>query len=255
MVCDEGAGYQDILMGTQEEEEAVDLKDALFTDPIVGTEQILKDEHGPGALQPRPLPTPPTFTPAQWARHCLTHLPFHSGCPICVACRRPNTHHRQTREAERVIPLLVADYCYVRSTGESELQTVLVMRLYPYKVFFASVTPQKGVFMPMVHRIAQFLKDTGLIQFAYRCDREKAINSMLEAAILESARKGVRVKADDLMMPEDFPGFEIAQEDEDEPPVVESTVADTPAGSSHSSGPLVATPELTHPGEPLQRAR
>ena len=152
----------------EEEEEAVDLKDALFSDPIVGTEQVLQDEHGPGAIAARLLPSPPSFTPAQWARHCLTHLPFHPGCPICVACRRPNSHHRQTHECERVIPLLVADYCYVKSTGDEQLQTVLVMRLYPYKIYFACVTPQKGLHWPRVYRTAKFLKDTGLVRVAYR---------------------------------------------------------------------------------------
>ena len=117
-----------------------------FNDPIIGTEQIVEDEHGPGAREARPLPSPPSVTPAQWAKHCITHLPFQPGCPICVSCRRPNTHHRQAHEAERTIPLLVADYCYVQATGDDALQTMLVMRLYPCKRFFSRLTPsQRGV--------------------------------------------------------------------------------------------------------------
>ena len=64
------------------EDEPVDLKEALFSDPIVGTEQTLHDQHGPGAIEPRPLPSPPGFTPSQWATHCITHLPYHPGCTI-----------------------------------------------------------------------------------------------------------------------------------------------------------------------------
>ena len=78
----------------EEEDEPVNLDEGLFQEPIVGTEEILHDENGPGARTPASLPSPPSFTPAQWARHCLTHLPYHSGCPICVACRRPNIAQR-----------------------------------------------------------------------------------------------------------------------------------------------------------------
>ena len=72
-------------------EEEIDLKDALFSDPIVGVEAVAISEHGPGALTPRPLSTPPSMTPAQRAIHNLTHLPYHPGCPICAATRRPNS--------------------------------------------------------------------------------------------------------------------------------------------------------------------
>ena len=135
----------------------------------------------------------------------------------------------------------MADYCYLKNVGDVELQTCLVMRLYPYKVYFACVTPHKRGYSPLVHRIVQFLHDTGLTRFAYRCDRESAINAMLQSAILESARKGVRVKSDlvdDLEEPLDI------AEDDDEPDIPED-VPKPPASQS----PIVAVPELTHPGE------
>ena len=100
---------------------------------------------------------------------------------------------------------------------------------------------RKGVCPPLAHRIVQFLHDTGLTRFAYRCDRESAINAMLQSAILESARKGVRVKSDlvdDLEEPLDI------AEDDDEPDIPED-VPKPPASQS----PIVAVPELTHPGE------
>ena len=94
VVCEDGDADQHVLKGAEDEEEIVDLKYVMFHDPIVGVEQIVETEHGPGAREAKPLPSPPTFTPAQRAKHCLTHLPFHPGCPMCVACRQPNTHHR-----------------------------------------------------------------------------------------------------------------------------------------------------------------
>ena len=153
---------------------------------------------------------------------------------------------------------MIADYCFIKATGDDNLQTVLVMRLYPYKVYFACVTLQKGLHWHLVHRIAQRLDDTGLLRFAYKCDREASINTMLEAACLESARKGVRVKSDDLMTPDDLQDLPIAQADDDDEPDVPRDVPlpqpDTPSdaplpSSSSSSRPVVAVPELTHPGE------
>ena len=89
--------------------EVVNMKHAMMDDAIVGVEQIISDENGPGAREPIPLASPQAMTPAQLAKHVLTHLPPHPGCPICKACRTPNTAHLASHESERVIPLLVGD--------------------------------------------------------------------------------------------------------------------------------------------------
>ena len=127
-----------------EGEEEVNLKEALFSDPIVGVERVTLTEHGAGAIEARPLPTPPTMTAAEKAKHDLTHLPFHPGCPICASTRRPNSMHMQAHEHLRVVPLLVADYCFMKFADEQCLQPILVMRLYPYKLYFATAIPSQG---------------------------------------------------------------------------------------------------------------
>ena len=109
--------------------EDVDLKEALFDDPIIGSGHTLCDSNGLGALEPRALASPPSMTPAARANHNLTHLPYHPGCPLCVATRRPNAHHRRSHEGDRVIPLLVADDCFIKATGDVVIQTVVVLRL------------------------------------------------------------------------------------------------------------------------------
>ena len=83
--------------------EQVDMEKALLSEPIVGVDKIILDEHGPGALPATPLPSPRSMTPAQKAIHDLTHLPYHSGCPICVSTRRPNSGHYKSHEHIRVI--------------------------------------------------------------------------------------------------------------------------------------------------------
>ena len=112
-----------------EEEEEVDLSKALLNDPIVGVEVVVSDHHGPGARKARPLPTPRRMSPAQREQHDLNHLPFDEGCEICVATRGLNAQHRASSEHMRVIPLLVADYCFLRWSKSTMLRTVLVMRL------------------------------------------------------------------------------------------------------------------------------
>ena len=78
-----------------EQEVAIDLKKmAVLGEPIVGIEAVTLDEKGQGALPARALPSPKEPTPAERDRHNLTHLPFALWCPICIACRRPNSHHR-----------------------------------------------------------------------------------------------------------------------------------------------------------------
>ena len=97
-------GDTDSVAAAQEEiEEDVDMKLALPSDPIVGVD-VIHGQHGPGAISPKPLSTPSSMTAAQWAIHKISHLPYHPGCPICAATRRPNSMHLSTHEHLRVAP-------------------------------------------------------------------------------------------------------------------------------------------------------
>ena len=117
----------------------VDLKgSAALGEPIVGVEVITLDERGQGALPARPLPAPKQPAPEQVALHNLTRLPFADWCTVCVACRRPNNHHRIQR-GERHRPLFVADYAFVRNRGDDQLVPLLIGRLNPFGVYFVVV--------------------------------------------------------------------------------------------------------------------
>ena len=54
------------------EDDPVDPKHAMFGDPIISVESTILDEHGQGARDAQPLPTPKGMTPAAWERHRLT---------------------------------------------------------------------------------------------------------------------------------------------------------------------------------------
>ena len=229
--------------GRSEGEEVIDPKDVLLGDRIVGSEQVTLDEYGPGAIDIKPMASPPEMTPAQWTKHSLTHLPYHPGCSICRACKLPNTAHLKSHEDDRTIPLLVGDYAFCRDSKDESLATILVLRLFPYKLTFAFVVAAKGPDLLVVSRLAKLITDCGLVHFAYRSDREPAIVAMIQDACAMAGRKGVHVKSDDEAEAQlesgDMQAGEI-KEDEYPRSVAQSNVA---------------VPEHSHPGESQSNGR
>ena len=73
--------------GVEDAEEVIDPKDVLLGDRIVGIENVTFDGRNSGAIEVEPMATPPEMTQVQWARHAITHLPYHPGCSICRACK------------------------------------------------------------------------------------------------------------------------------------------------------------------------
>ena len=222
---------------------------AMMGEPIVGMDRVIYDETtGPGALQARPLVSPKAMSAEQRAVHDLTHLPYHPGCEICVSCRRPNTHHKSLKNPERTVPLMVGDYCFPKHNDDSDPMTVLVIRVYPYKLFFACSVSSKGRDPHVINRLARFIKECGLLHFTFRSDREPAIMSMMEEAVALSGRRGTKDNV------EEAPGaiahdelfdangdLRPGEAEVDGDAHVPSTVA---VDSAHT-----AAPELTHPGE------
>ena len=89
----------------------------------------------------RPEPREPSA--AEVARHNLTHMPYRSWCPHCVAARRANEpHHRGSEERHK--PLLVLDYCWVTDIGSEDGTWALVGRMYPNRALFAVMCENKG---------------------------------------------------------------------------------------------------------------
>ena len=104
--------------------------------------------------------------------------------------------HLASHEHLRVVPLLVADYCFMRVMDEKCLQPILVMRLYPYKLFCATAVPRKGVELSVIRKIVNFIRDAGVTHFVYRSDREAAICSMIDEAVSMLGRFARRVTSD-----------------------------------------------------------
>ena len=152
--------------GVVGDDEEVDRSLAMTGEPIIGMDRIVyDDETGPGALAARPLPSPKGMSIAQRAVHDLTHLPYEPSCEICVSCRRPNTKHKCAHSSERLIPLLVGDYAFPKHSDEADTLTLLVIRVYPYKIYFCCVVPSKGRHPAVVSRLQRFICECGLTHF------------------------------------------------------------------------------------------
>ena len=144
MPCIGAGSSQDRTAGVDSSDEPlVNQRHALFGEPIIGHDVTL-GEFGEGARPAIPMPCPKSMTPAAWAAHCMSHLPFDPACPYCAACKRLNVQHRSSHEHERRIPLVVADYCFPKTSDDKIPLTVLVARVYPYKIIFAMAVPNKG---------------------------------------------------------------------------------------------------------------
>ena len=202
------------------EEEELEPKSVVVDDPIVGESFTTLDKNGPGAIEAKPISSPRELTPLQRAKHWCTHLPYDPACDICTATKRPNVSHSKSHEDDRKIPLLVGDYAYLEDSQDSENITLLVMKLYPFRMRFACAVPYKGPEPLVTARIAKWITNSGLTHFPYRSDKEPAMIAMLQQACALAGRKGVHIKSDEDEETKD--GVELAR---------------------------VAVPEHSHPGE------
>ena len=65
---------------------------------VVEDEEEIVAETGESVVVPKGLPSPSLPSKAEVEHHNLTHLPYRSWCPFCVAARRKNNAHLPTGE-------------------------------------------------------------------------------------------------------------------------------------------------------------
>ena len=130
-------------------------------------------------------------------RHNLTHLPYASWCPWCVMGRKANAPHLRSKTgSDRSLPLLVADYAFVKDKDDAVLCKLLVGKLYPSRKVLACVVDSKGVADPYaVARVSSFIKESGLtnLNFVVKTDQESSICAVMEQAIRRSGRHGMSI--------------------------------------------------------------
>ena len=96
------------------------------------------------------------MTSAQYANHCLTHLPYHPGCAYCVAGKRNNSHHRRVKSL-RTLPHVVADYGFLRDSNTEDTLPILVVRIWQFKMYFVCAVDLKGPNIDTVLRLSRWL--------------------------------------------------------------------------------------------------
>ena len=135
------------MVAQADEEPVADIqKHAVAGEPIVGVEVVTYDQRGPGAIAAKPLPAPKAPTPAARARHNLSHLPPEDWCPFCRGARKANLPHKKvSSKTGREVPLLCGDYAHFRNQQDEDIASMLVLKLYPVGLFFASIVGQKGL--------------------------------------------------------------------------------------------------------------
>ena len=117
----------------------------------------------------RPEPKEPTAV--EVARHNLTHMPYRSWCPHCVAARRTNDPHARG-SADRQKPLLVLDYCWITDLSTDGGVWALAGRMYPNQALFAVMCNSKGATDKfVVLRVCQFLRECGYADIVYKGDQ------------------------------------------------------------------------------------
>ena len=139
----------------------------------------------------RCIPCPGEPSPEMVARHNLTHLPYQSWCPHCVASRKNNQAHQEGKSAPRSLPLLVLDYCFLGESGSQDQLTVLVGRIYPARALFATVVQHKSAFdLETVGRFSNFLRSTGATDIVYKTDQEHAAVALIREVVRASKIPG-----------------------------------------------------------------
>ena len=176
--AEEGPEEEEQLVGEEEQvdEALIDKGEGIIGEEVADMDKAEDDVAGyhEESRVARCPPAPKAPTAQEVARHNLTHATCKSWCPFCVAGRKPNAHHRSI-PLDRAIPLLVADFAYVRSTADSEAMPIFVAKLYPQRMVFAMALEQKGATQVNVMSLARFIREMGLTRFAYRSDQEKAV--------------------------------------------------------------------------------
>ena len=176
---DELRDMQKALESGQGFEGGANISDGIMCGPCDGS--------GPLAQKPMLLRGPGNPSQADMDLHNLTHLPYMSWCPHCVATRRPNITHVSSKQ-ESTIPQLATDYCYLRDSVDKDVVTCLVTRVFPWKMTFAVVVDVKGRDEAAIKRLSSFIKSCGLTHFSYRSDQEPSLLALVEEAIMTAGK-------------------------------------------------------------------
>ena len=174
---------------TEPAEAGIALEKNGIVDHIDGEDEMVA-ETGECVQVAKGLPFPKLPSQSEIEQHNLTHLPYRSWCPFCVAGRRKNNPHLANQGKERTVPLFVSDYCFLRDDDDTETLSVLVGRMCPSQAVVAIPCEHKGSDPYAVHRLRAFLKSEGTSEFVFKSDQERSLRKLLEDTMTEAKKNG-----------------------------------------------------------------
>ena len=187
---DDGQGLEGDLSWSELHEAPVAAN--LDEDHVSGDDtEVVQDDEGEAFQIPKCLPCPKAPSREMVRRHNATHWPYASWCEWCVSTRRNSDPHLRNKDgSNRSVPLLVMDYCFLKTVDEEETQKTLVGKLYPARKSFAFIVDHKGTDAYAVSRLTEFIKESGLHKFVYKCDQESSIRALMDESIKQCGRAG-----------------------------------------------------------------
>ena len=131
-------------------------------------------------VKSRPMPKGPTGEERR--KHRLTHYPFRSWCPVCVAGKSKDFPHRRREEEQREFPELSLDYAFPRKEKGGESVTVLIGKDRKSKLRVAHVVPVKGAGMKwIVDQVVRDIRKLGIHgKVILKGDQENSIKDLLQ---------------------------------------------------------------------------
>ena len=176
---DELVDVQEDELGNYDEDELEESHD-LMEDGLFGQEEELEEGEEAREGKTRALPKGPSAE--QMRIHRLTHYPFRSWCPQCVAGRAKSwPHFRQEVDEVGEVPTICFDYCFLRDHPGGESVPVMVGREKRSKMMLAHVVPFKGGGVDwLVGQLLRDLRKMGVHgKVILKSDQENAILDVL----------------------------------------------------------------------------
>jgi hypothetical protein len=165
------------------------------------------------ARRPTMRRAPVEPTTQEIAEHNLTHLPFRSWCPCCVAAKAKQWPHRKStvkEDAEETVPSVHMDYWFMRDVEVAENVTVINFKEKNTKMYGAHVVRKKGTENEEAARIIKDIEKMGskgkiivktdqensILAVAKEIQRLRTEETVLEASkIYDSQSNGVAERA------------------------------------------------------------
>ena len=103
------------------------------------------------SMPPRMLSSPSMPSRQEIQEHNVTHIPFRSWCPFCVAGKsKCAPHKRGIDHSDDAVPLVAFDYCFMGDRAETDADniTILVARDRKSRCYAVIPVPQKELMLP-----------------------------------------------------------------------------------------------------------